>query len=286
MTHCLRICVLLFSCLTMVTHANARGLWLWDEAVATDPAQQQAFFNFATSKNIDVIFFECEDLIQSNQPALHNFVVAAKSRSMEVDFLFGDPSWALTANHPVATNLANAAAGYGGTYPDARPRGMHYDVEPYLLPKWKNQKNNVANQYLDLIEKLKAIATPASLQLTMDIPFWFDGESITRSGTKRPLNQLVQDRVDRVVLMDYRDTADLIIQFAADEVTYGDQIGKKVGIGVETQCGQDPAYISFCDKGNAAMEAALATVQDHFASHPAYDGISIHHYDSYVTLKP
>ena len=282
----LHLCLALLGCLAMITQANARGLWLWDESVATDPAQQQAFFNFATSKNINVIYLECQDLIQSNQPALHNFVAAAKARSMEVDFLFGDPSWALTANHPVATNLANAAAAYGATYPDARPRGVHYDVEPYLLPKWKTKKNSLANQYLDLIEKLKVIATPASLQLTMDIPFWFDGESITRSGTKRPLNQLAQDRADRVVLMDYRDTADLIIQFAADEVAYGDQIGKKVGIGVETQCGQDPAYVSFCDKGNAAMETELATVQNHFASHPAYDGISIHHYASYVTLKP
>ncbi len=34
------------------------------------------------------------------------------------------------------------------------------------------------------------------------------------------------------------------------------------------------------------METQLAIVQDHYASHSAYDGISIHHYDSYVTLKP
>ncbi len=282
----LQIGFFLLGCLAMAAQANARGLWLWDQTFATDPAQMQVFFNFASSKKIGVIYFECEALVQKNQPALRDFVVAAKARSMEVDFLFGDPSWALTANHSIATNLAKAAAAYNKAYPAARPRGVHYDVEPYSLREWKTQESSVANQYLDLIEKLKAIATPASLQLTMDIPFWFDGESITRSGPKRPLNQLVQDRVDRVVLMDYRDTADLIIQFAAAEIAYGDQIKKKVAIGVETQCEQQPAYISFCDKGNAAMEAALATVQSRFASHPAYDGISIHHYGSYLTLKP
>ena len=142
-------------------------------------------------------------------------------------------------------------------------------------------------EFTDLIEKLNAITAPVPLQLTVDIPFWFDGERIFRGGQKkRPLNQWVQDLSDRVVLMDYRDTASLIIKFAANEIRYGDKIGKKVGIGVETQCGQEPAYVSFCDKGNAAMEAALAAVQSRYASNKSYDGISIHHYGSYLTLRP
>ncbi len=286
MTRCLQICVFIIGCLAMTTQANARGLWLWDQKFATDPVQMETFFNFARGKKAGVIYFECEALIQRNQPALRNFVVAAKARSIEVDFLFGDANWALTPNHSIATNLAKAAVAYSRTYPAARPRGVHYDVEPYLLPQWQTAKNNVSNQYLDLIEKLKSATAPARLQLTMDIPFWFDGENITRGGKTRPLNQWVQDRADRVVLMDYRDTADLIIQFAAAEIAYGDRIKKKVGIGVETQCEQQPAYVSFCDKGNAAMEAALAAVQSRYASHPAYDGISIHDYGSYLTLKP
>jgi hypothetical protein len=270
----------------MTTPAHAREMWVWDEAIATDPVRREAFFTFAASKAIGGIYFECEGLIQNNKPALRNFVLAAKAHSLAVDFLFGDPSWALTPNHSKATALAKAAVKFGKTYPDARPRGVHYDVEPYLLPEWQTDKNGTANQYLSLAEDLKAITGPASLRLTMDIPFWFDGESVTRSGASRPLNQWIQDRADKVVLMDYRDAADLIIQFAADEIAYGDQIGKLVGIGVETQCGQEPPYVSFCDKGNAAMEIELSAVQAYYLSHPSYDGIAIHHYGSYVTLKP
>lgn len=263
-----------------------REMWVWDETIATDSVKQQAFLSFAASKNIGGIYFECEGLIQNNQTALRDFVLAAKAQSLAVDFLFGDANWALTANHSIATNLAQATVTFSATYPSAKPRGVHYDVEPYLLPQWQNHKKQTANQYIDLIAELKAITGPASLLLTMDIPFWFDGENITRSGQSRPLNQWVQDQADKVALMDYRDTADLIIQFAANEIAYGDQIGKLVQIGVETQCGQDPSYVSFCDKGEAAMEVELSAVAAHYASHPSYAGIAIHHYGSYATMAP
>jgi hypothetical protein len=286
MTRYLLIWLCLLGCLAMTGQTQARGLWLWDQTLATDPVQREIFFNFAAGKDISVVYIDSQALIRRNQPALRDFVLAAKTRGIEVDFLFGDASWALSRNHSIATDLAEAAAAYSRAYPAARPRGLHYDVEPYLLPQWKTSKNAVAKQYLDLIEKLNAITAPASLQLTVDIPFWFDGERIAWGGKKkRPLNEWVQDLSDRAVLMDYRDTADLIINFAANEIAYGNKTGKKVGIGVETQCGQDPAYVSFCDKGNAAMEAALATVESHYASNKSYDGISIHHYGSYITLR-
>lgn len=266
--------------------ATTQDMWVWDETVVTDLTKRNALFSFASSKGINGLYLECEGLVQSNPNALRDFVVAAQSHSMTVDFLFGAPEWALTPNHQVATALATATVQYTVNFPTARPRAVHYDVEPYLLPEWATDENGVANQYLDLISELKAIVAPASLQLTMDIPFWFDGESITRSGVVRPLNQWVQDGADKVVLMDYRDTAQLIIQFAADEIAYGDTVGKKVVIGVETQCGQEPEYVSFCEEGNAAMQAALRKVRSAYAKRPSFDGTAIHHYGSYVTMAP
>jgi hypothetical protein len=254
----------------------SRDMWVWNETVATNPAQQKQFFDYAAVNNINGVYFHCPGLVQTNPAALRNFVLAAKSHAISVDFLFGDPSWALTANHSAAINLAKAVVKFAKTYPDAAPRSIHYDVEPYLLPQWQSSKTNTANQYIDLIDKLKAITGPAALQLTLDIPFWFDGENIARSGGARPLNQWVQDRADKVVLMDYRDTADLIIQYAADEIAYGDKIGKQVAIGVETAPGQTPSYVSFYEEGTAAMETALRIVQNYYSSHRSYGGIAIH----------
>lgn len=145
--------------------------------------------------------------------------------------------------------------------------------------------NGTANQLLDLLEKLAPIAKGAGLQLTVDIPFWYDSKLVTRGGVTRPLSELVQDRVDRVVLMDYRDTAAAIIQGGNTEVAYGSKIGKKVVLGVETMCGLSPTSVTFCEEGRGALNAAMKQTHAAFLGQAGYGGMAVHHFGSYLSLK-
>jgi hypothetical protein len=97
------------------------------------------------------------------------------------------------------------------------------------------------------------------------------------------------DRVDRVVLMDYRDHAappDGIVDHAATELVYAATVGKQVVIGVETNCGLSPEKVTFCEEGAQAMETAFTRVRDTYRTNPAFVGFAVHDYDGYRVLEP
>ena len=74
----------------------------------------------------------------------------------------------------------------------------------FRLSEWTSDRQGVANQFLDLIDKLLALKPP--LPLRFAIPRWFDGISITHNGVTKYLSQFVQDRA-HLMIMDYVNTA-------------------------------------------------------------------------------
>ena len=55
---------------------------------------------------------------------------------------------------------------------------------------------------------------------------------------------------------------------------------------METECGLDPETQSFCEEGEATMNAALASVKSAYAARAAFRGVAVHHYATYRTLSP
>ncbi|MDQ4032576.1 MAG: hypothetical protein M3332_10025 [Actinomycetota bacterium] len=88
--------------------------------------------------------------------------------------------------------------------------------------------------------------------------------------------------------MAYRDFAagnnDGIIDHATFAVQYGANLGKPVGIGVETLCGLTPLKVTFCEEGNVWMEQELAKVATQYRSSGGFAGLSIHDYKGYSHL--
>lgn len=123
--------------------------------------------------------------------------------------------------------------------------------------------------------------------LGVDIPFWFDGIEATYNDQTKPSNQHIQDIVDYVVIMDYRDIAgggDEIIAHAQNELIYANKINKLVTVGVETNC-IEFAKITFCEEGEAAMEQELSEAKQVFKANPAFHGFAIHDYVGYARLS-
>ncbi|MFQ5342719.1 MAG: hypothetical protein ACE5F6_14345 [Anaerolineae bacterium] len=266
-----------------------RDVWVWDRSVATDPAERAWFFAFAADRAIRTAYLESEWLVNHDQTALADFITAADGQGISVELLFGDAPWALTPNHGDAIALAQAGVAFAQSLSGPQPAGLHFDVEPHTLPEWSADQNGTANQYLDLLEALAGVTQGTGLRLVVDVPFWYDDRQITRAGQTRPLSEWVIDRVDRVVLMDYRDHADPpdgIIDHAAGELAYAASAGKQVVIGVETNCGLSPEKITFCEEGAAALEAALNQTRDTYRGSLAFAGFAVHDYDGYRLLGP
>lgn len=274
------------SCPNQNTGLVLKGIWVWNDIVATDILKRNEFFNFAESHGVVNIYLESEGLINNNQTALANFIDEAAKYCMNVELLYGNAGWALTANHEQAIALAQKSVTFSAGLSGHKPTSVHFDIEPYLLTAWTIDQNGTANQYIDLLEKLITITRGTGLSLVVDNPFWFDGITISRNGQAIVLSNKVIGIVDKDVLMDYRDTANLIIDFASNELNYAKTVDKAVIIGVETQCGLSPTYLTFCEEGATQMESILTNVKNAFSNNTAFKNFAVHYYDSYKILKP
>lgn len=177
--------------------------------------------------------------------------------------------------------------------PDERFDGVNVDIEPYIHPSFGTSKPVLQLEWLQVLEKLieRRDAAGSGLVFGPAIPRWLDTSTcctdIEWKGQTKPLSEHIQDLVDYISIMDYRDTADGsagIIAQAQTELAYAEAIGKphSVVIGVETldiAWSGDPEVITFREEGRTVAERELAKVYDAFGSSPAFGGIAMHHYD-------
>lgn len=247
-----------------------RAMWVWDEP-------SQAIVDFSTARGIDRVFLHVAPGFSSN-PAVDSFLTSAHSQGIEVYALAGDPSWA-KRSRPFL-NWVDEVVSHGGF------DGLAPDIEPYALSDWNNKKrrSRLISRYLDGLEDANARA--GALPLIPAVPFWWDEPEFAVEGSL--LIDEVLSRVDGIAVMAYRDTAqgsNGIITLAGYEVAAGSAAGKSVTIGVET-APNTYDHVTFYEEGNGAMEAVLAEVVGQWGTYSGYWGNAIHHYGSYVGLKP
>lgn len=263
------------------------GMWVWQPAAAQDPGQTAQLLEFAAQRGVTHVYLESELLLAEDPARLAAFIAEADAACVAVELLFGAADWTHTENHGVPLALVEDALDLVDGFTGARPVGLHFDIEPHGLPDWGTHQAQYAGEYLDLLEAMAAKMAGSELSLTVDIAFWYDTVTIERDGATRPLNELVQDRVDRVVLMDYRDHAeppDGLIDNAATEIEYAGQIGGLVRVAVETTCGLEPEKITFCEEGAIAMSLALGLTASIYAESPGWDGVAVHDYAAWSVL--
>lgn len=311
-----------------------KGLWVWTTTPVTDAVARQELLDFAVAHAVTRVFVHAgtgapvltRNLMQESPAALMSFLDDAAAVCVEVELLFGDPGWTLADRHERPIGLAAQAVTFAASLPGARPIGLHLDVEAHGIHgissegttwDWSNdgtdgtpnQQIEMVGQYLEMLEAVRDTLAGSGLELSADIPFWYDSQSaafnpLTFLGDEKLASEHVVDVVDRAVLMDYRDTAfgsgssaansaNGIYDLAASEVAYATASAGRVVIGVETiGCttnddgalvldGSMPDYLTFCDEGAAATEAQLDLVADAFAGQSGLDGYAVHHWGSY-----
>lgn len=271
---------------TPITHPGTAFVY---SDLARDPQARAGFFAFARSRGITRVFLESQVLLLSAQGDLATFVREAKAEGIATTMLTGSTTWALAAGHAEAVDLARRASAFTKGLQDQgqpAPEAIQFDVEPYLLSAWNRDLQGTANQYLDLLDELRA-ALEGQPALLATVPYWYETRAVTRLGRSRPLSEWVIEAVDGVVVMDYRDTASRLVSGAADEVAFAAGLGKSVVVAVSVDPdGTDGSLSTFADDGEAAMLQVLAEVRPQFAVHPSFRGFAVFCYEDWARLKP
>lgn len=285
----------------------SRGLWVWETSpLLSDPAQRAAFFNFCERHNIDVagVYIRTEPTPGgrrlNNAPEWAAVLAESTGRGMRLHALDGDPSYALHAHHDTMLAVVDAVISYNASVePSARFSGIHFDVEPYLLPEWKTPetRERLLGEYLDVNDRAAKRSRAAGLVYGVDIPFWWQvkdeatGEPVSVStfqGVRKSATEHLLAMVDNVGIMAYRNVPtgpQGIVSLALETLDSADRISQaRVFVGLETEKISEgvPENTTFANKSLKELQEALAIVDRVFIGRPSFAGVAVH---SYVTLK-
>lgn len=264
-------------------HLDQRGLWVWSNLPSIDPQVRAGLLQLAAQQRLTTLYLQAQTLVYDAPAALHQAISDAAEAGLEVELLAGKHSWVRPAEHAELLALLGDLRGFVGQAAGPRAVAVHLNIEPHALAEWDSDRQALANALIDLLELASAALQGSGLQLVYDMPNWYDDIAVVRGGVQRPLSQWLQDRVDRVVLMDYRDDPALMLQLAAGELAYADQIGRRVVIGAETRCQLDPA-ITWCEEGRAALQAGLEQVSLGARQRLSFAGTAIHDWKGLAAL--
>jgi hypothetical protein len=247
----------------------ARAMWLWTRA---DPA---AVVTWAVGHGVREIYaYVPPDLPASGDlPRLRILKQRADAAGVRLTALGGDARWVFDPDAALAWQGTALGTGLFA--------GAHVDVEPYALTQWYADRPGTAAAYLNLLARLQA-QSPAPLEA--DVPFWY---ATIPAGTGNLADQVLA-RVDAVTVMSYRDTAtgpNSMLDVGADMLARGSAAGKPVRLAAETQRLADCPYCTFYEEGQAQLTKTLSAVDTAARAYPAYAGIAVHHYDSWVALR-
>jgi hypothetical protein len=255
--------------------------WIWETRRALD--EKEEVLAFAKTNGINLLYLYIDQSVAPEQ--YRSFIKSARQAGMKVEALGGDPYWALKANRESIRSFIQWVKTYNETAKEEeRFHGIHVDIEPHLLPKWKEEQAAIIKQWVENIDYfVKETKKDPNLVTGADLPFWID--ELTIPGEAKRVSDWMMERLDSITIMAYRDFArgpngilDIVeTLFERAE----DRQKASVLVAVNIRKTQEAEHVSFHGKGLAKMEQELAVVQAELDSYSAFAGYAVHDYASW-----
>lgn len=290
------------------------GIWVWDSPLMMSDAYTNEVISVLHSQGFNTLYVTIDDYIpittiadqQTKQQkkeayfkTLAALIAKARSNGIAVDVVGGEKDWAFPENRWKGYALIDFVKEYNQAYPGAKIRGLQYDVEPYLLPEYDENKPGVLRQFLEFIDESSSrmVNVPASFSIV--IPHFYDSiqkwtPSIEYNGKNayvftHLLSILQKKPGSMIIIMAYRNYFDgdngvrQISDAEIDEATNG-KYAAKVLLAQET--GRvDPAYVTFYGKSKQDLKKSIDTVLATYGSSKNFGGVSVHYFEPFVKLK-
>lgn len=253
-----------------------RGTYIW--RAETVGAQEEEILAFAKEQGVNLLYTRID--MEQPDSLYRNFVRKANAAGIEVHAMGGHPIWALAESRGKIMKLVNWVKRYNEhASPEERFRGIHLDIEPYVMPKWQADKESVLRQWMDNIQAfVRETKQDADLETSVDLAAWLDNTP-TPGQPDKPFSYWMIDQLDHTTLMAFRDRAQGIINLVENEMKYADKIGKKLVVAVETKESHEGNFVSFHEEGMAEMNRQLKLVAQALGGYSSYLGQAIHAYE-------
>jgi hypothetical protein len=258
------------------------GTWAWRKRSVLDSGERQDLVTFAQEKGITDLYIAVADEYEVGDgfAALTDLVRRAERAHVQLFWVAGDPSWALSEHHASALAVVDWAVRVNALLRAAslpEIRALQYDVEPYLLPEWPSEA--VEAQYATLLAKVRSATQDAGFELWLDVPFWLEQRAFRATS----LGRVAVRSSDGIVVMAYRSSAADVAGKAMSFLGDADAKARSVVVALETSC-REPAPTTFCGVSAAKLDSGLADVHDRLASFATFGGLAVHPYEGWRAI--
>ncbi|WP_019639581.1 hypothetical protein [Paenibacillus fonticola] len=261
-----------------------RGTYIWEANEVIQNSRD--ILDFAAEKQLNWLYVRLD--LQQPYSSYSSFVKQAAAAGIEVHALGGTPTWALEEELPRIMKLVNYVKNYNRTVEgDERFHGIHLDIEPYVLPKWWADPQQVISEWTSNLDTfVRELKKDSNLEASVDLAVWLDKYMVT--GDDISLSKWMIDRMDHVSLMAFRDTAtgpNSIEAVTKEEIAFADELVKPIFISVEIKASHEGNHITFYEEGAAYMEQELVKLQE-LLKYSSFKGTHVHAYTYWKNAKP
>lgn len=275
-----------------------QGIWAWRFEWISTPEAREELLSFCEDHGYNLILMQVhldknsDPMVFRDPEAMRALVVDAAARGIAVEALDGAKDMALEENWPRTLQILDAVLTFNETLPDdAKLAGMHYDIEPYIMPEWKQGGETRLKIMQDLLAfyvlaRAEIEERGQGMVLACDIPFWYDNKVdpddncvLEFNGETKNLHKHIQDLCDYVGIMSYRRHAtgsNSVTYHVESELAYAEEIGKFVTPALETIELKDVPQITFYGLPAEDFWNTQAEVIETFKDRPGFGGMLTH----------
>lgn len=262
-----------------VDNSSYMGTYIWE--AETLESESEEILAFANEQGVNLLYTRID--MQQPDTLYRDFVRKANAEGIEVHAMGGHPIWALEESRGKIMKLVDWVKRYNqGASADERFRGIHLDIEPYVMPIWKENKESVLRQWMGNIEAfVRESKEVADLETSVDLAAWLE-KTPTPGQPDKPFGHWMIDQLDHTTLMAFRDRAEGtggIVSLVENQMKYAETIGKKLVVAVETKESHEGNFVTFHEEGNAEMNRQLKLVSQALERYSSYIGQAIHAYE-------
>ncbi len=262
------------------------GTYVWHADVAITQADE--IVSFAKQEGINLLYVRLD--LEQPFEAYRELAGKAAAAGIEVHAMGGHPVWALEANRERMLRLVRYVKAYNrSAAPEEQFRGIHLDIEPYVLPLWREDPEGVLKQWMSNIEAFVSESKEGggSLVTSSDLAVWLDRFHVP-GDPDTSFSKWMIEQHDHITLMAFRDRAEGAGGIAAivqDELRFANELGKEMIIAVEMKESHEGNYVSFHEEGKAEMRRQLDMLPGLLEEHSSYKGNAVHAYEYWQRAK-
>lgn len=279
------------------------GVWVWSSPFVLGD-KIYSTINEAKRTKFNAIYISIDDFLSMDKvykqkyfEALEKFISYANFNDINVDVAAGSKEWAQPENRWKAYTFIDFVIEYNNEYPNAKIRRLQYDVEPYLLSSYEDNKKSVLSDFIEFIDVVSTrISGYKNFGLSVVLPHFYDSKQkwtplitykgVTSSTFDHIVSSLNQVNNSSILLMSYRNFFDG--DNGVDDIsrTEIETQTNNTKIIIAQEVGNIyPRYTTFYNTSRKKLFTQLNKIQSTYKNTKSYGGIAINYFSKFIELK-